>query len=249
MDAQVAMGTLLLFIGFLILVLTLLLRGRKGPEPAVRSIPPFQSIQTEIGHAAESGGAIHIALGSGALYGQDSITSLAGLQIVESLVDTAVSYGAPPIVTVGDPTLLPLAQDVIRRAYERNRGLGAYDPNSVRFVAPSPIPYAAGAASVIGLEKITSNVVTGAFGAEASLVADAAIQRDLPSSGAVGAPASAGVLYPTTDQLAVGEELYSAGAQMTNKRHYLVSLVAHDILRLVLIVAIFGSAILAFLGR
>jgi hypothetical protein len=249
MDAQVALGTLLLLISFLVLVLTLLLRGRKGPEPSVRSIPAFQSIQTEIGHAAESGGAIHIALGSGALYGQDSITSLAGLQIVESLVDTAVSYGAPPVVTVGDPTLLPLAQDVIRRAYERNRGLEAYDPNNVRFVAPSPIPYAASAASVVGLENITSTTVTGAFGAEASLVADAAVQRDLPCSGVVDAPASAGVLYPATDQLAVGEELYAAGAQMTNKRHYVVSLVAHDILRAILILAIFGSAILAFLGR
>ncbi len=249
MDAQVALGTLLLLIGFLVLVLTLLLRSRKGPDPSVRSVEPFQSIQAEIGHAAESGGAIHIALGSGALYGQDAITSLAGLQIVESLVDTAVSYGAPPIVTVGDPTLLPLAQDVIRRAYERNRGIGAYDPNNVRFVAPSPMAYAAGAASMIGLENITSNVVTGAFGAEASLVADAAIQRDLSSSGAVGAPVAAGVLFPTTDQLAVGEELYAAGAQMSNKRHYLVSLVAHDILRVILILAIFGSAILAFLGR
>jgi hypothetical protein len=47
----------------------------------------------------------------------------------------------------------------------------------------------------------------------------------------------------------VGEELYAAGAQMTNKRHYLVSLVAHDVLRVILILAIFGSAILAFLGR
>jgi hypothetical protein len=223
MDAQVALGTLLLFIGFLVLVLTLLLIGRKGPDPSVRSVEPFQSIQAEIGHAAESGGAIHIALGNGALYGQDSITSLAGLQILESLVDTAVSYGAPPVVTVGDPTLLPLAQDVIRRAYERNRGMRAYD--------------------------ITSNVVTGAFGAEASLVADAAIQRDLSSSGAVAAATAAGVLFPTTDQLAVGEELFAAGAQMTNKRHYLVSLVAHDILRVILILAIFGSAILAFLSR
>jgi hypothetical protein len=119
----------------------------------------------------------------------------------------------------------------------------------VRFVAPSPIPYAAGAASVVGLENVTSNVLAGAFGAEASLVADAAIRRDLSSSGAVGAPAAAGVLFPTTDQLAVGEELYAAGAQMTNTRHYLVSLVAHDILRVILILAIFGSAILALVSR
>lgn len=248
MDAGVVPGTLLLFTSFLVLLVMLILRGKKGPSPSVRPLSAFQDLHSEVGYAAESGGAIHIALGSGGLYGEDTITSLAGLQVLESLADTAVSYNAPPIITVGDPTLLPLAQDVLRRAYERNGIAKMYDPNQVRFVAPSPVAYAAGAAHVVATEHVTASVMAGSFGSEVSLIADAGARRDLPQLAAVAAPAAIGALYPATDRLAVGEELYAACAQMTGKRPYLVSLVAQDILRLVLVLAILGSAVIAFLS-
>jgi len=249
MDAGVIPGTFLLLLSLLVLLVVLILRGRKGPIPSVRPLPAFQDIRTEAGYAAESGGAVHIALGNGGLYGEDSVTSLAGLQVVESLADIAVSYGAPPIITVGDPTLLPLAQDVLRRAYERNGAAESYDPGKVRFVAPSPVAYAAGAANLVATGKVTANVTTGAFGHEVSLLADAGARRDLPQLAAAADPAAIGALYPTTDRLAVGEELYAAGAQMTDERRYLTSLVAQDILRLILILLMLGSAVIGFMGR
>lgn len=249
MDAGVIPSTFLLLLSLLVLLVVLVLRGRKEPIPSVRPLPAFQDIRTEAGYAAESGGAVHIALGNGGLYGEDSMVSLAGLQVVESLADIAISYGAPPIITVGDPTLLPLAQDILRRAYERNGVAESYDPGKVRFVAPSPVAYAAGAANVVATGKVTANVTTGAFGGEVSLLADAGARRDLPQLAAAVDPAAVGALYPTTDRLAVGEELYAAGAQMTDERRYWASLVAQDILRVILILLMLGSAVIAFIGR
>lgn len=243
------MHTVLLFTSLLILLVMLILRGKKGPSPLVRPLRAFRDIHTEVGYAAESGSAIHIALGNGGMYGEDTITSLAGLQAVESLVDTAVSYNAPPIITVGDPTLLPLAQDILRRAYERNGTPETYNPNYVRFIAQSPVAYAAGAAHTVATEHVTTNLMAGAFGSEVSLIADAGARRDLPQLAAAAAPVAIGALYPITDRLAVGEELYAAGAQMTEKRPYLVSLVTQDILRIIVVIAIFGSAAVAFLTR
>ena len=237
---------LLVLSGFVLLVL-LILRGRKGPAPQVRPLPAFQDLWGETGVAAESGGAIHIALGSGGLSGDDAVTSLAGLQVLESLADAAVSY-PPPIVTVGDPTLLPLAQDTLRRAYERNGLAALYNPGRVRFVAPSPVAYAAGAAHVVATENITASTMYGAFGAEVSLITDAGARRDLPQLAAAAAPLALGALYPAIDRLAVGEELYAAGAQMTGERRYLVSLVAQDVLRVVLVLVILGAAGLALLS-
>ncbi len=233
---------LLLSLSSLVLIVLLILRGRKGPRPEIRPLPAFQDLQAEAGYAAESGGAIHIALGSGGLYGKDTVTSLAGLQVVESLADAAISCNAPPIITVGDPTLLPLAQDILRRAYERNGLAELYNSGKVRFVAPSPVAYAAGAANVVAAENVTANVMSGAFGAEVSLITDAGARRDLPQLAAAVDPRAIGALYPVTDRLAVGEELYAAGAQITGKRHYLVSLVAQDILRVILVLAILGAA-------
>jgi hypothetical protein len=146
---------------------------------------------------------------------------------------------------VGDPTLLPLAQDILRRAYERNGRKELYNPDRVRFVAPSPVAYAAGAAHVVATERVTANTMIGAFGSEVSLIADAGARRDLRQLGAAADPRAIGALYPATDRLAVGEELYAAGAQMTGERRYLVSLITQDILRVILALVILG---VAFLG-
>ncbi|MBL7062878.1 MAG: hypothetical protein ISS49_01555 [Anaerolineae bacterium] len=239
---------LLLTLSGLVLISLLLLRGRRGLHPAIRPLPAFQDLRDEAGRVAESGGTIHIALGNGGLNGGDAVTSLAGLQVVEALADTAVSYGVPPVITVGDPTLLPLAQDVLRRAYERCGLAEWYDPGRVCFIAPSPVAYAAGAANVAAADAVTTNVIAGAFGAEVSLITDAGARRDLPQLAAVAAPCAVGALYPATDRLAVGEELYAAGAHTTGEWRYLASLVAQDVLRVILVLLILGTAVLALIG-
>ncbi len=213
----------------------------------IRPLTSFQDLRSETGRAAEGGGTIHIAIGNGGLIGENTVTSLAALEVVEELADTAVLYNAPPIITVGDPTLLPLAQDILRRAYERHGLVKRYNPDQVRFVAPSPVAYAAGAASIVMTEDVTSNAMIGAFGPEVSLITDAGARRDLPQLAAAAALDALGALYPATDRLAVGEELYAAGAQMTEKRRYTISLQAQDILRLALAAFIAMAATLALL--
>jgi hypothetical protein len=247
MNAGATWGALLLLVSFLVLLGLLIWYRKKDPAPLVRSLPAFQDVQAESGYAAESGGAVHMALGSGGLYGENAISSLAGLQVVEALAGAAVSYNAPPIITVGDPTLLPLAQDILRRAYERNDISEMYDPNRVRFIAPSPVAYAAGAGNVIATEDVTANIIAGDFGPEVSLIADAGARRDLPQLAAAAAPAAIGALYPVTDRLAVGEELYAAGAQTTGKRYYVISLIAQDMMRVILVLAIAGAIVLSVL--
>jgi hypothetical protein len=225
------------------------LLGRGSSRVKIRPLASFQDLRSETGRAAEGGGTIHIAIGNGGLIGEDTVTSLAALEVVEELADTAVLYNAPPIITVGDPTLLPLAQDILRRAYERHDLVKRYDPDQVRFVAPSPVAYAAGAANIVMSEDVMSNAMIGAFGPEVSLITDAGARRDLPQLAAAAASDALGALYPVTDRLAVGEELYAAGAQMTETKRYTISLQAQDILRLVLAGFIIMTAALALLAK
>jgi hypothetical protein len=213
----------------------------------IRPLTSFQDLRSETGRAAEGGGTIHIAIGNGGLIGENAVTSMAALEVLEELADTAVLYNAPPIITVGDPTLLPLAQDILRRAYERHGLVRRYNLDQVRFVAPSPVAYAAGAASVVMTEDVMSNAMIGAFGSEVSLITDAGARRNLPQLAAAAALDALGALYPATDRLAVGEELYAAGAQMTEKRRYTISLQAQDFLRLALAAFIAMAATLALL--
>jgi hypothetical protein len=118
----------------------------------------------------------------------------------------------------------------------------------VRFLGPSALAYAAGAVPVGAPEDVTANVAVGTFGSEVSLVADISDQHGRPKAAAVDAAEAIGALYPTTDRLAVGEELYAAGAQVTDEKKYTTSLIAEDILRFILVLAIVGTAVVALVG-
>jgi hypothetical protein len=213
----------------------------------MRRLPAFADLRRIVGEVAEKGGTIHFALGSGGLGGEDAIVSLAGFQLLQALAAELVSYDTPPLVTVGDPTLLPLAQDTIRLAYER-RGLSdLYDPSRIRFVASSPIAYAAGVAHTLRSEGVTSSVIIGAFGTEAALIADAASRGGVSQVAAVAAPEAVAALYPATEKMAIGEEVFASGAQTSGLHRYVASLDVQDILRLVVIAAILISGFLALL--
>lgn len=235
---------LLLFGALSLIGLTMLHRRRETPLHT-REVTGLQGLEREIQRAAESASPVHIALGSGGLSSGDTITSLAGLQALEGLVDAAVAYEVPPIVTVGHPTLLPLAQDVLRRAYERRGATELYDPDQVRFVAPSPLAYSAGANTVGAPENTTASIAAGAYGSDVSLLADSSERRHMAQWAAADSAEAMGALYPATDRLAVGEELYAIGAQVTGKDKYITSLITEDILRFLVVAAILGAAVLA----
>jgi hypothetical protein len=239
----------LLLLSILVLVGVTMLRRQGRLGLPVRELTALETLRQELGRATESGKPMHLALGSGALGSGDTITSLAGLQTLEWLVDAAVSYDVPPIVTVGDPTLLPLAQDVLRRAYEQRQIPELYSPDNVRFVAPSSLAYGAGAVVTGAPEDVTATVMVGAFGSEVSLLAEASDLRMVPQLAAVDSAQAVGALYPAVDRLAVGEDLYAVGAQVTGEERYVASLIAQDILRVALVAAILVGAVLALVGR
>jgi len=243
-----AWAVLSLLLTTVLLVGLTILRRRRELAASFREIPALSELPEELGRAAETGSPIHIALGRGGLGSVDTVTSLAGLQVLEGLVDAAVSYDVAPVITVGDPTLLPLAQDLLRRAYERNEASELYDPGRVRFIAPAATAYAAGAVPLGAPEDVTANVAAGTFGAEVSFIADISSRHGTAKRGAVDTAQAIGALYPATSRLAAGEELYAAGAEISKREKYVTSLITEDILRCLVVLAILVAAALALIG-
>lgn len=224
-------------------------RRKRGPAVPLRDFAGFGELPDALGRAAETGKPVHIALGSGVLGTSETMASLAGLQVVEALADAAVAYDAPPIITVGDPTLVPLAQDVLRRAYERRKMSALYNPDQVRFIASVPLAFAAGANPVGAPQSATAHVTAGAYGLEVSLFADSSTRQRVAYWAAVDSPQAIGALHPATHRLAMGEEMYALGSQMTERERFSTSLVAEDIVRIAAVLIILGAAIAALVGR
>lgn len=114
---------------------------KRGERISLRPIQAYAALKGLLARAAESGEAVHLSLGTGGLADEATADTLAGLQVLEFLADRAVISANPPIVTVAHPTALPVAQDLLRRAYARQGYPDAFDQKRVRQVAPDPAVY------------------------------------------------------------------------------------------------------------
>ncbi len=224
-------GSLLLAVLALLFLLLFTMQGRKKRRPLVRPLPAFEETAAAIGHSAESGTSVHFALGSGRLGTARSLSSIAAMESLEGLVDAAVAYETPPVVTVGDPTLLPIAEDILRRAYVRRGIPERYNPTLVRYIADQPVVYAAGAALTASHPRVYGNVLLGSFDEEVSLISQAA---DRAQAAATDSPQALAALYPSVEALGIGEELFAGPATLAGLPHYLASLQVQDLLRFIL---------------
>jgi hypothetical protein len=228
---EIQLALLFFFVMFLPALYISGRRVQEGNLPDLRSIPAFNALQGVTARAIETGKAVHVSLGLGGITGDVTADSLAGLSVLEYLADQSAAAGVPPIVTIADPTLLPLAQDVIRRPYVRGQELGDSATRQVRWIAPEPAAYAAGVMGVLGVEPVDANVMIGSFGDEYLLMAEATQRRKITQIGGASDPNVAPFVFATADQMLIGEELYAAGAYLTQKPWHIGSLLAQDLVR------------------
>jgi hypothetical protein len=237
----------LILIFLVILLLTLLVSQRRRP-PALRSLAAFDALPSQIGRAAESGQMLHLSLGTGGAGGSDTVSSLAGLSALAYLAEQGVATDTPPLVTVSDPTLLPLAQNVLRQAYAHRGRSHDFRWTQVRLVSPSPMAYALGTMDILTHEPILANVMLGAFGPEVGLISRAAVEANLAQISGSDDPQALAILYASTDRVVVGEELYATSAYLNRTKAKLVSLAAQDVVRIFLILFVIIVAFLRLLG-
>ena len=243
MASQLAIPLLLL----IIFLLTLLAyRGQRAP--ALRSIDAFDALPSQTGRAAESGQTLHLSLGTGGIGGNDTVASLVGLAALAHLAEQGVATNTSPLVTISDPTLLPLAQKVLRQAYVRNGRGSDFRWTQVRLVSPSPTAYALGTMDILNHEPVLANVMFGTFGPEVALITRAGAEANLFQISGSDDPRALAILYASTDRVVVGEELFATSVYLDRTPAKVASLAAEDVARVALIVFIIAVAVIRLAG-
>ena len=236
---------LALLLSLLVILLLTLLVYRRQRTPTLRRIEAFEALPDQTDRATESGQTLHVSLGTGGVGGSDTVSSLAGLSVLAYLADQGVDADTPPLVTVSSPTLLPLAQNVFRQAYIRRGRRRDFRWTQARLISPSPMAYALGAMDVLNHEPVLANVMFGSFGPEAGLITRAGAESNLIQITGSDDPGALSILYASTDDVAIGEELYASNVCLDRTPTGDASLVAEDLARIVLILIVI---LLVFLG-
>lgn len=234
-----------LFAALLLLVFTFLRRKNPG---VFRRIEAYERLNRAIGLAVEGGTRLHVSIGRGNLFTARGGSALAGLAMLRRLSEQTSLSDQPPIVTSGDASLAILSQDTLQSGYRAARAEEQYRFTNGRLTGLTPFAFAAGTMPVIRDEDVSANVVIGDFGAEAALLADAAQGENADLIAASDNLSAQSVLYVSSQEPLIGEELFAAGAYLNAGASYEASLQTQDILRWLVILAILGGALLKFLG-
>jgi hypothetical protein len=236
---------LLLLILPILLFLTFRVQAGKGGE--LRSIPGMEGLPELVGRSAETGQSLHVSVGVAGLGGGMTADTWAGLTLLSQMADEAAACDTPLIVTVADATVLPLAQDIVRRAYVRNGNPEGYDPTQVQLIAPNAMAYASGVAGILERESLTANVMVGQFGDEYLLMGETGARRGIRQIVGTADPSTLPFVYASADETLIGEEIYAGGAYTTKKPIQIGSLLTEDWLRWLVVAGILVATALKIL--
>jgi len=236
-----------IFVLAAILLLVLTFMRRKSPA-VLRSIDAYERLNHAVGLAVENGKRLHISLGRGNLFTARGGSALAGLAMLRRLAERTSVSDRPPIVTSGDASLAILSQDTLQSGYRAAGAEEQYRSTTGRVTGLTPFSYAAGAVPTIHDDNVSANVVMGDLGTESALLAEASDRENTDLIAASDNISAQSILYVSSQDPLIGEELFAAGAYVGAGASHEASLQVQDILRWLVILAILGGAVLKLLG-
>ena len=180
MDSTTQVITTLIILLALVVsvIVTQFIRRRKEAFP-MRVIPAYDAIPLLVGEAIEAGRPMHVSFGSAGIGGSNTALALASAELFYQ-VARAQSRGST-MLTVSDPSALPLGYGTLRRALTpaaratRSDALAAACAGIRR--ATRSLAFAAALTGMLGDERVSGNVLVGSFGPELALVLEAAARR------------------------------------------------------------------------
>ena len=234
-------------VAIMIGILTRLVQA--GKRLPLRPLPALNTLTTQLGQAIETAKQIHITLGQASLINAAAPTSIAALNILDKLAKDGCANGTPPIVTVGEGTLLPVAQERLRHAYLQAERSQEFAPGQAVFIAADtdPFTYAGGVANMIQQDVVSGNVLVGRFGPELAIMAEAASRRGLDQVIGSDNPVALALATAVSDNVLIGEELFAASAYLEGRDSHIASVYAQDIMRWLAIAAILGLTLFSFI--
>lgn len=242
--ALISLGVLAIA-AILLLAFTFMRRKSRG---VFRNIEAYDRLNRAVGHAVEGGTRLHISIGRGNLFTSRGGSALAGLSMLRRLSERTSQSDSPPVVTSGDASLAILSQDTLQSGYRAAGAEDQYRFTTGRLAGLTPFAYAVGTLPVMRDEKVSANVVIGDLGSETALLVEAADRDDVDLVAASDNLSAQSVLYATSQDPLIGEELFAAGAYVGAGASHDASLQVQDILRWLVILAILGGSVAKFLG-
>jgi len=223
--------------------------GSRGQEVTIRTLPPMAAMPEAVGRAAEMGRPLFYTTGIGANL-NDSTQGpqiLASISIMGYVARLCARAGVEMAAFIPIPTAIPLAEETLRTAYLAEGKPEEFTTDMIHFISGQSA-YLSGALGYLQRERPASNILVGGFYYEAVVLGEAGNTIGSFQIGGTANTHQLPFLVATCDYMLLSEEIYAAGASVTEDPDLLGTIKGEDIMKLVIIAITLIGFILGF-GR
>ena len=208
-------------------------RAQGGKVPKVRRIPGIDAIDEAIGRAVEMGRPVVASHGIANL--RDSTTgpqTIAGLSVLSYVAKKCAEVSVRLIVPVRMPEVWPIAADVVETAYKMAGKGEEFQQSDIVFLSSEQFGFASNYIGLLMREKPGANIMVGAYWAESMQLAEVGTRMGCLQIAGTAQNSQIPFFLLATDYCLIGEEIYAAGAYLSNEPAIVACLAGQDVGRL-----------------
>jgi len=224
-------------------------RAQAGKVPTLRRLAGVDAIDEAIGRAVEMGKPIICSHGIANL--RDATTgpqTIAGLSVLSYVARRAAEVGARLIVPVRNTEVWPVAADVVETAYKL-AGKGAeYKVEDIQFLSSDQFGYSSNYMGLLMREKPGANIMIGAYWAESMQLAETGSRVGAMQISGTAQTSQIPFFLVATDYCLIGEEIFSAGAYLSQEPQLIASLAGQDVGRIIATIIVVLGGLLTTVG-
>ena len=236
---------LLLLVITSVSVLFFIGRAKAGKQLYIRPIAGLQAVDEAVGRATEMGRPVLYVPG---IMDMDDIQTIAGIAILGRVARKTAEYETPLLVPVCRSVVMSAAQETVKEAYWNAGRPDAYKPEMVRYLTDDQFGFAAGVDGIIIREKPAAIFFQGAFYAESLILAETGHSAGAIQIAGTAMPSQLPFFVTACDYTLIGEELFAAGAYLTEDPRLLGSLKGQDVAKALAIATIIVGVVLESFG-
>jgi hypothetical protein len=222
--------------------------ARRGYRPQIRKMAPLEAIPEAIGRSVETGRPVLFSVGTSTLYSGGAPQTLAGLSVLGYTANIAVELDVKIAIPLLHPEVIPVADEIIRQAYITAGKVDEYDPvYSVRHYGKHTFSWTSGILGHLQREKPGAFIYMGSMLADSVMVAESGHRAGAMMIFGTASSGQMPFIVAAADYSLIGEELYAAGAYLSQDPVLLGSITGQDLTKaLILALILLGTIFMTF---
>jgi len=206
-------------------------KANKGKTEKIRRLPAFDAIEEAVGRAVEQGRPV---LSTYSFKDQFDAPTIVGLETIRYISKLTVEKGGEMLVGAGAARTLPVALENYRLGCLEAGSPEVYQESNVYFFTAQQWAYTSGIMGLMERENPGACIFMGPFLVEGIHLGINSRRIKTMSIAGNTSYSMGAFMFVTMDYVLLGEELFAAGAYMTEDTSNISGLAAEDIMKWVL---------------